>query len=42
MLQLDSIHKTTDNVKLRQYLEETYKNLEPLQKQLEKYSATTS
>lgn len=42
MVQLDSIHKMTDNAELRTYLETTYKNLEPLQKQLEEYSASSS
>lgn len=42
MAQLDSIHRSTNDAGLRDYLEETYKNLEPLQKQLEDYSATTS
>lgn len=39
---LDSIHKSTKNTKLREYLETTYKNLEPLQKQLAEYSASSS
>ena len=39
MTQLDSIHQTTNNETLRDYLESTYKNLEPFQKQLEEYNA---
>ena len=42
MAQLDSIHRSTNSAELREYLESTYKNLQPLQKQLEEYSATTS
>lgn len=41
MIQLDTLHKTTDDAALKEYLESTYKNLEPLQKQFEEYNTAT-
>ena len=42
MLQINTIYLMTDNAKLKEHLETTYKSFEPLRKQLEEYSATTS
>lgn len=42
LLQLKAIYDMSQNDELRSYLDTTYKNLEPFQKQLEAYNAKTS
>jgi hypothetical protein len=42
LLQLKTIYETTGNAELKTYLETTYNNLDPLQKQLDAFSASSS
>ncbi len=42
LFQLKTIYETTGNAELKTYLETTYNNLDPLQKQLDAFSASSS